>query len=81
MRRQPATIICDATRWRAPSRHPRAIGTRSPAITATMAVRPSMAASASSKTAAVRAPSISAASDPRIHRGPFAPAKLFAPAK
>src|SRR5882757_9262321 len=40
----------------------RAIGTTSPAITATTAVRPSMAASASSKTAA-RASSISAVSD------------------
>src|SRR4029453_2171957 len=46
------------------SRRPRkrAIGTTSPAITATTAVRPSMAASASSKTAA-RASSISAVSD------------------
>ena len=64
MRRQPATIICDATRWRAPRRRPRAIGTTCQAITATTAVRPSMAASASSRTVAARAPSISAVFDP-----------------
>ena len=67
MRRQPATIICDAARSRASHRHRRrrAIGTMSPAITATTAVQPPMAASASSKTAAARAPvsSISAVSE------------------
>lgn len=58
MRRQPATIICDAARLRvhhSRRRRQRAIGTTSPAITATTAARPSMAASASSKTAAARA--------------------------
>ena len=53
MPRQPATIISE------PSGRQRlrpAIGTMSPATIATMAARPSTAASESSKTAAARAP-------------------------
>jgi hypothetical protein len=64
MRRQPATIICDAARLRAtqPAASQAGDWHDVTATTATTAVRPSMAASASSKTAA-RASSISAVSD------------------